>query len=64
MNILEIALTLGGFVLLVFGYRRHRRNWLVAAALLLFLSGNLVPFVQGVIDGWNSVDSPVASAAR
>ncbi|MBU6248471.1 MAG: hypothetical protein KGN77_11990 [Xanthomonadaceae bacterium] len=54
MDMLEIALTLGGFVLLVLGYRRHRRGWLVAAALLLFLSGNLGPLLSGLVDGWNS----------
>lgn len=57
MDYLEIALTLGGFVLLVLGYRRRRRNWLVAAALLLFLSGNLRPLVSGLVDGWNSAQT-------
>lgn len=64
MDYLEIALLLGGFVLLVLGYRRHHRGWLVAAALLLFLSGSLRPMVSGFADGWNSVGSPVASATH
>lgn len=57
MGFLEIALLLAGAALLVLGYRRNRRSWLVAAALLLFLSGNLGPFARGVAEGWASVAS-------
>lgn len=63
MDYVEIALLLAGFALLVLGYRRNRRGWLVAATLLLFLSGNLRPFAQGVADGWASAGQSASIAA-
>ena len=63
MDYVEIALLLAGFVLLVLGYRRNRRGWLVAAALLLFLPGNLGPFARGVAEGWASVGSAPSVAS-
>ncbi|MCP1376236.1 hypothetical protein [Dyella lutea] len=63
MDYVEIALLLAGFVLLVLGYRRNRRGWLVAAALLLFLSGNLEPMVSGFAEGWASAGQSASIAA-
>ncbi len=62
MDFLEIALLLGGLALLVLGYRLNRRSWLVTAALLLFLSGNVGPFARDVAEGWASVDSTPSMA--
>lgn len=49
---LEIGLLLAGLATLVVGYRRDRRNVLLAAALLLLASGTLGNFVHGFQDGW------------
>ncbi|SEK50293.1 hypothetical protein SAMN05428989_0236 [Pseudoxanthomonas sp. GM95] len=47
----EIALFIGGLVLLVIGYRRNTRNLMATAALLLFLSGAAAPAWEGFRDG-------------
>lgn len=52
MDYLEIPLVVTGVVLLVVGYRNNRRNILLAAAIILFLSGALGSFMEGVREGY------------
>lgn len=51
MFIVEIALLVAGIAALAFGYRKNNRNWLLAAAVLLFLAGGVSEFVQGFLEG-------------
>lgn len=48
---LDITLAIAGFVVLMIGYRRNSRKLLLAAALLLFLTGTLSEFSRGYADG-------------
>lgn len=61
MAYLEFALLAFGLTLLVLGYRRNRRGWLVTAAIALFLAGAIEPmttgFMQGLSDGWQAAGS-------
>lgn len=52
MTYVEIALFVIGLVALVVGYRRNRRNVLLAAAIVLFLSGTVSEFATGFAHGW------------
>jgi hypothetical protein len=64
MAYLEFALLAFGLTLLVLGYRRNRRGWLVTAAIALFLAGAIGPmttgFMQGLSDGWQAAGSSAA----
>lgn len=50
MFITEVALLVAGLVALVIGYRKHNRNVLLCAALLLLASGSLSQIVTGFND--------------
>lgn len=56
MAYLQASLRLAGVVLLARGYRRDRGDWPVAAAMLLFLSGDPGPIVRGLAEGSASTD--------
>ena len=51
MHYLEMVLFVIGSALLIVGYRRNRRNWLLAAAIVLCLSGAGTQLTQGFADG-------------
>jgi disulfide bond formation protein DsbB len=53
MYYVEITLFVVGLVLLIVGYRKNRRNVLLVAAIVLFLSGALGSFVKGYKDGYS-----------
>ena len=61
MYYMQVALFVIGSTLLVVGYRRNRRNWLLAAAIVLFLSSAGPQFIQGFADG---VAGAVTDGAR
>jgi len=46
-TLLDISLAIAGFVVLLIGYRRNDRKLLLAAAILLFLTGTLSEFSRG-----------------
>lgn len=48
-------------MLLVVGYRRHHRNLMLAAALVLMSFGTLQDFGRGVIDGYQQSDARTLS---
>lgn len=50
---IELVLFVVAVVVLVVGYHRNRRNWLVVGAILLFASTHIVEFSAGFIDGFN-----------
>lgn len=50
-DVIDIVLMVAGFATLVVGYRRDNRKIMLAAAILLFLSGALTGFTSGVVDG-------------
>ena len=54
MEILEIVLTILGFGLLVYGYRKNNRNMLFIAALILIFSVGFGDFVHGLISGFKA----------
>ncbi len=56
MYFMEIGLLIIGVAVLVIGYRKNNRNWLLTAAIVLFLSGALSSAVQGFIDGYRAAD--------
>lgn len=65
MYYLEISLFVIGVALLIVGYRRNRRNVMLVAAILLYLSGAVGDFVKGVQEGYlgtQDTDSPADSA--
>ena len=51
MYVLEIGLFVVGAILLVLGYRKTNRNLLLAAAVLLFLTGTIGDLTSGFSDG-------------
>jgi disulfide bond formation protein DsbB len=53
MYYIEVALFALGVVLLITGYRRNRRNMLLAAAIVLFMSAATGPFVEGYQEGYS-----------
>jgi len=53
MELMELSLLVLGIVLLVVGYRTNRRNVLLSAAIVLFVSGALGSFAQGYVHGWH-----------
>ena len=62
---LEIVLLIAGIGTLVAGYRRHHRNLMLSAALLLLASGALPEAVRGFSDGFNgSTARPLAVLLR
>lgn len=62
---LEIVLLIAGIGTLVVGYRRHHRNLMLSAALLLLASGALPEAVRGFSDGFNaSTARPLAVLLR
>lgn len=42
-----------GILSFVFGYRKNHRNWMLVGAVFLTLSGSIVEFTYGFIEGWN-----------
>jgi hypothetical protein len=65
MYVVEVGLIALGAVLLVVGYRRNRRNMLVAAALVLLASGAVPELVTGFSDGRTNADArPLAALQR
>ncbi len=62
---LEIVLLIAGIGTLVVGYRRHHRNLMLSAALLLLASGALPEAVRGFSDGFNGTTArPLAVLLR
>lgn len=61
MFYVEIVLLVLGVVLLVAGYRRDRRNLLLAGAIVLFLSSAGPQLVSGAVQGFH--DGWAASSA-
>ncbi|WP_433925286.1 hypothetical protein [Stenotrophomonas nematodicola] len=57
MYVLELGLLVVGAVLLVVGYRRNRRTMLVAAALVLLVSGVVPDVVEGFAEGRANADA-------
>ena len=53
MLYVEILLFVAGMVLLVVGYRRNRRNLLLAGAIVLFLSSAGPQFASGAVQGFH-----------
>ena len=51
MYYLQMALFVIGSALLSLGYRRNRRNLLLAAAIVLCLSSAGAQFTKGFVDG-------------
>ena len=51
MYVLEIALFVVGAILLLVGYRKTNRNLLLAAAVLLFLTGAIGDLTSGFSEG-------------
>ncbi|KPN17404.1 hypothetical protein AO715_04970 [Xanthomonas sp. Mitacek01] len=47
MLILQVLLLVAGLVALVIGYRKHNRNLMLAAALVLLVAGSVSEFVSG-----------------
>ncbi|WP_199171567.1 MULTISPECIES: hypothetical protein [Luteimonas] len=47
MLILQVLLLVAGLVALVIGYRKHNRNLMMAAALVLLVAGSVWEFVSG-----------------
>jgi disulfide bond formation protein DsbB len=63
MAYMELSLLVMGIVLLVVGYRANRRNMLLSAAIVLFLSGALGSFAQGYVHGWHQAGVSARAAA-
>ncbi|WP_422507303.1 hypothetical protein [Stenotrophomonas sp. GZD-301] len=64
MYVMEVGLIALGAVLLVVGYRRNRRNMLVAAALVLLASGAVPELVTGFSDGRANADARSLAALQ
>ncbi|PBJ81596.1 hypothetical protein CMZ84_15525 [Lysobacteraceae bacterium NML93-0399] len=47
MLVLQVLLLAIGLVILVIGYRKHHRNLMLAAALVLLLAGSVSEVVSG-----------------
>ena len=54
MTYIEIVLLVVGVITLVVGYRKHRRNLLLSAAIVLFLAGAIGDLVHGFNDGFTA----------
>lgn len=54
MVYLDILLFVVGAVLLVVGYSKNKRDIMLVAALMLFLSGALSSFIEGFVDGYSA----------
>lgn len=50
-NVIDVALMIAGFATLVVGYRRDDRKIMLAAAILLFLTGTMTEFSRGFAAG-------------
>jgi len=50
MLVLQVLLLVAGLVALVIGYRKHNRNLMLAAALMLLVAGS----VSEVVSGFNA----------
>ncbi len=53
MYYVEILLFVVGLVLLIAGYKKNKRNVLLLAAIVLFLSAALGSFVDGFQEGYS-----------
>jgi uncharacterized membrane protein len=51
MQFVEIVLLVVAIVILVVGYQKNKRNWLLLGAVLLFFAGSAGDFVHGFVDG-------------
>ncbi len=49
---IELSLFLGAVLLLIVGYRKHRRGLLLAGAIVLYASATIVEFSGGFIEGF------------
>jgi hypothetical protein len=54
MTYIEIVLLVMGVIALVVGYRKHHRNLLLSAAIILFLAGATGDLARGFHDGFNA----------
>jgi hypothetical protein len=51
-GIIAGVLQVAGLVLLVVGYRKRDRNFMLGAALMMYVGGFLDEFVRGLVAGW------------
>lgn len=52
LKVVEVILELLGVALLIIGYRKNRRNVLLAGALILWIGGGISDIVRGAMDGY------------
>ena len=51
---LQVVALIAGLVLLIAGYRKSNRDWMLIGALLLLAAGVLADVVRGFIEGLTS----------
>ncbi len=54
MLIAQVVLLVTGIVLLVIGYRKENRNFMLIAAIFIFIAGGLESFVEGWQEGFSA----------
>lgn len=63
----ELVLLACGIIIITLGYRRNKRNTMLAGAVLIYLSGTtgepLPDYKRGLHDGYYGVNLPQSQAA-